>query len=163
MNKIAKKMVCVSECPASIIQQKDNILSLDEAMPKDFSIKEGYARICAMNGLVSKGLQIFEELESEDPGFDLSDALSGMGFLFTLYPDKTEDALSVLQFTIENFPDDPLAYYSLARVYRQVSDLDQAITSCRKALEIRPSVGDVSQLLERLLQEKANKKMNNSN
>jgi tetratricopeptide (TPR) repeat protein len=127
--------------------------ALSEVLPKHFSIKEGYARICAMNGFVSKGLKILEELESEDSSFNLSDSLSALGYLFTLYPDKIEDALSVLQFTVEKFPEDPWAYFSLARVYRQLGDLDKAIENCRKSLEIRPDVGDVSQLLERLLQE----------
>jgi tetratricopeptide (TPR) repeat protein len=131
--------------------------SLNEVLPKDLSIKEGYARICAISGFVSKGLKMLEELQSEDSSYDLSRTLSAMGFLFTLYPDKTEDAISVLKFTVEKFPDDPWAYYSLARVYRQIGDLDQAIANCRKSLEIRPSIGDVSQLLERLLEEKAKK------
>jgi tetratricopeptide (TPR) repeat protein len=100
---------------------------------------------------------MLEELQSEDPNYDLSRILSQMGYLFTLYSDKTEDALSVLKFTVEKFPDDPWAYYSLARVYRQMGDLDQAIDNCKKALEILPSVGDVSQLLERLLEEKEKK------
>ena len=46
---------------------------------------------------------------------------------------------------------------SLARVYRQVGDLEKAIASCRKSLELRPDVGDISQLLERLLEEQKRK------
>jgi len=143
----------------NMINEKDTgdadlfFLALADALPKDLSIKEGYARICAMKGRVPKAFKILEELESEDPDFDLSNSLSGLGYLFTLYPDKTEDALAVLQFTVEKFPKDPWAYYSLARVYRQIGFLDKAIANCRKALEIRPDVGDVSQLLERLLKE----------
>jgi len=153
----------LSLCKNMIVEEKTGdadlfFSSLDEVLPKDFSIKEGYARFCVMNGRVSKGLNILEELKSEDPNFDLSDSLSGLGYLFTLYPDKTENALSVLQFTIEKFPEDPFVYYSLARVYRQLGDLDNAIANCRKALEIRPSIGDVSQLLERLLKEREEKK-----
>ena len=132
--------------------------ALDDVLPEDFSIKEGYAQLCTMNGRVSKGLKILEELESENPSYDLSDSLSGLGYLFTLYADKTKDALSVLQFTVEKFPEDPWAYYSLARVYRQLGDLDNAITNCRKSLEIRPDVGDISQLLERLIKEQEEKK-----
>ena len=132
--------------------------ALYEMLPNDLKIKEGYACICAMNGHVSKSLKIFEELNSEDPDFNLSDALSALGYLFTLYPDKTQDALSILYFTVEKFPEDPWAYYSLARVYRKLGDLDKAIKNCRKALEIRPSVGDVSQLLERLQMEKEQEK-----
>jgi tetratricopeptide (TPR) repeat protein len=58
---------------------------------------------------------------------------------------------------VEKFPEDSWAYFSLARIYRQLGDLDKAIANCRKALDIRPSVGDVSQLLERLLQEQKEK------
>jgi tetratricopeptide (TPR) repeat protein/Tol biopolymer transport system component len=135
--------------------------ALNEVLPEDLSMKEGYAQFCATNGHVSKGLKILEKLESEDPNFNLSDSLSSLGYLFTLYSDKTEDALSVLQFTVEKFPEDPWAYFSLARVYRQLEDLDKAIENCRKSLEIRPSVGDISQPLERLLQEKEAKKADN--
>ena len=131
-----------------------------EMLPKELMIKEGYACICAMNGHVPKSLKIFEELDSEDPHFNLSEALSSLGYLFTLYPDKTQDALTVLQFTVEKFPEDPWAYFSLARVYRKIGDLDKAIKNCRKALEIRPSVGDVSQLLERLQAEKKQEQKN---
>ncbi|MGD8538682.1 MAG: tetratricopeptide repeat protein, partial [Candidatus Aminicenantes bacterium] len=135
--------------------------ALNEVLPKELLIKEGYARLCALNGRVSKGMKILEELDSEDPSFSLSDSLSALGYLFTLYPDKTEDALSVLQFTVEKFPEDPWAYFSLARVYRQLGDLDKAIENCRKSLEIRPEVGDISQLLERLLQEQEERKADN--
>jgi len=127
---------------------------LDTMLPKNLSVKEGYAFICAMNGHVPKCFEIFKELDSENPEFNFSDALSGLGYLLTLYPDKTKDALSVLQLTVEKFPEDPWAYYCLARVYRKLGDLDNAIKNCRKALEIRPSVGDVSQLLKRLQAEK---------
>jgi Tol biopolymer transport system component len=132
--------------------------ALDEVLPNDFSIKEGYAYICAMNGRVSKSLKILKELESEDPKFNLSDSLSSLGYLFTLYPDKKNDALSILQFTVNKFPDDPWAYYSLARIYRKMGNLEKAIENCRKSLKIRPNVGDISQLLERLLQEKEKQK-----
>ncbi|MBN1272829.1 MAG: tetratricopeptide repeat protein [Candidatus Aminicenantes bacterium] len=131
--------------------------ALDEVMPKDLSIKEGYARLCALNGHVFKGMKIFEKLKSEDPNFNLDGALSSLGYLFTLYPGKTQDALSVLQFTVEKFPEDPWAYFSLARVYRQLGDLEKAIENCRKSLELRPDVGDISQLLDRLLQERKEK------
>jgi hypothetical protein len=150
--------ICKDMITADKIGDADLFYSaLDETLPKEYSIKEGYARICAVNGHVSKGLKIFEELDSENPNFSLNDALSALGYLFTQYPDKSQDALSVLQFTVEKFPEDPWAYFSLARIYRQLGDLDKAIANCRKALEIRPSVGDVSQLLERLLKEQEKK------
>ncbi|MBN1273046.1 MAG: tetratricopeptide repeat protein [Candidatus Aminicenantes bacterium] len=71
---------------------------------------------------------------------------------------KTQDALAVLQFTVKKFPNDPWAYYSLARVYHQLGDLDKAIENCKKSLEISPDVGDISQLMERLIEERKQKK-----
>jgi len=127
---------------------------LCEVLPEDLLIKQGYACFCILNGFVSKGLKIFEELEAEDQDIDLSASLSSLGYLFTLYPDKTEDALSFLQFIVKKFPEDWFPYYSLARIHRKLGNLDKAIKNCRKALKIRASVGDVSQLLERLLEEK---------
>ena len=132
--------------------------ALEKLLPKDYSIEKGYARICALNGFVTKGLKIFEDLDKEDPAFNLNDALADLGYLFTLYPDKTQDALTVLQFTVEKFPEDPWCYYSLARIYRGLGDLEKAIANCRKSLELRPDVGDISQLLERLLEEQKRKK-----
>jgi hypothetical protein len=133
--------------------------ALEERLPEELSIMAGYARICAVNGYVSKGLKIFEELESEDPDFKLNDALSALGYLFTLYPEKTDDALRVLDFTVKKFPDDPWAYFSLARVYRRLGHLEKAVENCRKSLELEPNVGDISQLLERLLEEQKKKKV----
>ena len=141
------------------IQDADVFASaLEERLPEELSIMAGYARICAVNGYVSKGLKIFEELESEDPDFQLNDALSALGYLFTLYPEKTDDALRVLDFTVKKYPDDPWAYFSLARVYRRLGDMDKAVENCRKSLELEPNVGDISQLLERLEEEQKKKK-----
>jgi Tol biopolymer transport system component/tetratricopeptide (TPR) repeat protein len=135
---------------------------LAKTLPEDLSIREGYARICAMTGFVPRCLAMFEELEREDPEFNLGDTLSALGYLFTLYPDKTDDALLVLQYTTEKFPEDPWAYYSLARLYRRLGDLEKAIMNCRKSLDLRPDVGDISQLLERLLAEQGQQKKQQS-
>jgi tetratricopeptide (TPR) repeat protein len=146
-------------CKEMMCEEKDSdadlfFSALDKVMPNVLLVKEGYAQFCVMNGRVSKGLKILQKLAVDDPNFNLSDSLSGIGYLLTLYPDKTADALSVLKFTVEKFPEDPWPYYSLARVYRKTGNLEKAIENCRMALEIKPGVGDMSQLLERLLQEK---------
>lgn len=152
-------------CKEMMCEEKDSdadlfFSALDKVMPNVLLVKEGYARLCVMNGRVSKGLKILQKLAVDDPNFNLSDSLSGVGYLLTLYPDKTTDALSVLKFTVEKFPGDPWPYYSLARIYRKMGNLEKAIENCRKALEIKPGVGDISQLLERLLQEKEKHKKN---
>jgi tetratricopeptide (TPR) repeat protein len=146
-------------CKEMMCEEKDSdadlfFSALDKVMPNVLMVKEGYAQLCVMNARVSKGLKILQELALDDPNFNLGDSLSGIGYLLTLYPDKTADALSVLKFTVEKFPEDPWPYYSLARIYRKMGNLEKAIENCRKALEIKPSVGDISQLLERLIKEK---------
>jgi tetratricopeptide (TPR) repeat protein len=153
----------LSLCQKMMAEEKDSdadlfVSALDKMLPDILLIKEGYAQLCVMNGRVSKGLKMLQALASDDPNFKLSDSLSGIGYLLTLYPNKTEDALSVLQFIVKKFPEDPWAYYSLARIYRKMGNLDKAIENCKKSLRIRPNVGDISQLLERLLQEKEKQK-----
>jgi tetratricopeptide (TPR) repeat protein len=130
------------------------VSALAKVLPEELLIKEGYGSFCALNGFVSKGLKIFEELASQDSAFDLRASLSSLGYLLTLYPDKSEDALCLLRFSVEKFPEDWFSYYSLSRIHRKLGNLDMAIKYCQKALEIRPTVGDVSQLMQRLLEEK---------
>jgi len=103
-----------------------------------------------MSGLAPRGLELMKELASEDPLFSLEDTLAETGYLLSQYPEKTDEALAVLEFTIQEFPDSSFAYYSLARIYRERGEIELAIEHCRKAVELRPNMGDAVELLERL-------------
>jgi tetratricopeptide (TPR) repeat protein len=103
-----------------------------------------------MKGLVSKGMALLKELDSEDPSFDLEDGVASLGYLLTLYPEKADDAMELLQFTVQEFPDSSFPHYSLARLYRDRGDIEQAIVHCKKCLELEPSFGDAAELLKRL-------------
>jgi tetratricopeptide (TPR) repeat protein len=124
--------------------------ALADALPRELQIKEGFAQICMMNGRIARGMAILKELDAEDPSFDLSDSLSSLGYLLTLYPEKADDALELLHFTVKEFPDSPFAYYSLARLYRDRGETEQAIRYCRKCLELKPNFGDAAGLLDAL-------------
>lgn len=121
-----------------------------DTLPSALRIKEGFAQICVMNGQVSKGMTILTELDSEDPSFDLKRTLPSFGYLLTQYPEKTEDALNLLQLTVEMFPDSSFAYYSLARLYSDQGDIEKAIEACKRCIELEPNHGDAHTLLERL-------------
>jgi Tfp pilus assembly protein PilF len=57
-----------------------------------------------------------------------------------------------MQFNVDEFPDWPLAYTSLATVYEERGDRDKAIEVCRKGLELHPDNEDVKSMIERLEQ-----------
>ena len=128
--------------------------ALADTLPSALRIKEGFAQICMMNGQVPKGMQILRELDAEDPSFDLKRTLPSLGYLLTQYPEKTDDALELLQLTVEEFPDSSFAYYSLARLYSDRGDIEEAIRACKKCIELEPSNGDAHTLLERLEQQR---------
>jgi tetratricopeptide (TPR) repeat protein len=119
-------------------------------LPRELRIREGFAQICMMNDEMDRGLAIFKELGSEDPAFDLSDSLSAQGYLLGLYPEKADDALELLEFTVQEFPDSPFAYFGLARLHRDRGEKEKAIRYCKKCLQLEPNFGDAEELLAAL-------------
>jgi len=128
--------------------------ALLNTLPHGPRIKHGYAIACVMSGLAPRGLELMKDSASEDSLFSLEDTLAETGYLLSLYPEKTDEALAVLEFTVQEFPDSSFAYYSLARIYRDRGDIEQAIEHCRKAVELRPNMGYAVELLERLEQQR---------
>jgi tetratricopeptide (TPR) repeat protein len=119
-------------------------------LPKELEMKLGLAQIYAMNGYISGTIERLKELAEEDPAFDLEDNLATLGYLLTQYPEKADDALKILEFTVEEFPDSAFVYYSLARLYSDRGDIDEAVRHCKKCLELEPNNGDAASMLERL-------------
>jgi tetratricopeptide (TPR) repeat protein len=128
--------------------------ALADMLPRDLEIKKGFADIYAMKGFVPKAVNLLKELDSENPSFDLEGAVSSLGYLLTQYPEKTDDALELLQFTVQEFPESAFPHYSLARLYRDRGDLELAIAHAEKCVELDPNPGDATQLLERLKRER---------
>jgi tetratricopeptide (TPR) repeat protein len=117
-------------------------------LPDGDRIRLGYAAICTTNGLVEEGLALYKEALSDNPselGWELlfrgNDLILSSNF---------EDALRVLQFNVEEFPDWPMAYTRLAGFHELRGDKDNALLNCRKALELNPEDKTVEAMLERL-------------
>ncbi len=120
------------------------------ALPKELEIQLGLAQIYAMNGHISRSVELLKKLDSEQPAFDMEDHLATFGYLLTQYPEKADDALKILELTIQEFPDSAFAYFGLAKLYRDRGDTDEAIRHCKKCLELEPNNGDAASMLERL-------------
>jgi tetratricopeptide (TPR) repeat protein len=127
---------------------------LVDVLPSDLEIKKGFADICAMKGFVSKAVEHLKASDKENPSFDFEDAVSSLGYLLAQYPDKADDAMELLKFAVQEFPESPFPHYSLARLYRDRGDLDQAIVHAERCVELDPNPGDATQLLERLKRER---------
>jgi tetratricopeptide (TPR) repeat protein len=130
--------------------------ALVDVLPRDLEIKKGFADIYAMRGFIPKAVKLLKESDTENPSFDLEDAVSSLAYLLTLYPDKAEDAMELLQFAVQEFPESPFPHYSLARLYRDRGAIEQAIVHAEKCVELDPHPGDATQLLERLKREREN-------
>jgi hypothetical protein len=55
-----------------------------------------------------------------------------------------------MRFNAEKFPDWPLALTSLAAVQEERGEVDEAIESCKKALELSPGNDEARAILRRL-------------
>ena len=99
-------------------------------------------------------MAILRALDLEDPSFDLERTLPSLGYLLTQYPEKADDALELLHLTVEEFPDSSFAYFSLAKLYGDRGDVEQAIRHCKKCLQLKPNDGDAATLLNRLEQQR---------
>jgi hypothetical protein len=122
--------------------------ALRDTLPDEYRIKLGYAMFSTMNGFVDEGLAMLKKAMADNPS-ELRWEVQFRGNDL-LRSSKIEDALKVMQFNVQEFPDWPLAYTSLAAVYEERGDKDKAIENCRKALELHPDDRDANAMLERL-------------
>ncbi len=122
--------------------------ALLDVLPDGDRIRLGYGTICTMNGFVSEGLAMLEEVMSDSP-----DALRwelrfrGSDLLRSSSLDAAEE---VMRFNLQKFPDWPLAYIGLATVHERRGEIDEAVEMCRKALELNPNDRDTLAMLARL-------------
>ena len=106
-----------------------------------------------MNGFVDKGLAMLKEAMLKEAMVESHSELRWeINFRGNdlLRSSKFDDALKVMQFNVQEFPDWPLAYTSLAGFYEDRGDRDKALENCRKALELHPDDRDANAMLQRL-------------
>ena len=143
--------LCGEMIAAGEVEDSDRFYrALLDTFDGDIRFKRGYPAVCAMNGRVREGAELMKQLAAEDAGYNLEEELSILGYMLTKYPEKQDDALDLLEVTIEEFPESFLAHYSMARLLRDKGDIESAIEHARRALELEPGSGDTVQLLESL-------------
>lgn len=122
--------------------------ALLQSIPEEFRIKQGYAITCILNGQVPKGLDLIKEMWAQFPSKKSED----MNIItFQLRREsRMEEELAVLQFFTLEFPDSGLAHFWLADAYEHYGNIEEAIKSCMKALELKPGFEDAIEMQKRL-------------
>ncbi len=122
--------------------------ALLKSIPEEFRIKQGYAMTCIMNGQVSKGLDLMKEMWTQFPSKKSEDMFM---ISFQLRrKSRMEDELAVLRFMTLEFPDSGLDHYNLAEAHEHYGNIEEAIKSCMKALELNPDFKDAVEMRKRL-------------
>ena len=114
-----------------------------------FRIQHGYAQILSNHGQLERALSLLDELGNAGDDIDLQVTL-----VYLYYDLKArsnvEGAISVLEGTIERFPDVYHPYCHLARLYESKGDYEEAKDACEKAISLNPDFSDAREILERL-------------
>jgi len=114
-----------------------------------FRIQRGYAVILAARGYLDRGISLLQDLA--DAGYDM-DFKTSLVFLYYDLKDqkKIQEAIHVLKYKIERFPDSYFSYCYLAAMYETQGDIDKAIDMCERAIELQPDYSDATEILKRL-------------
>jgi len=122
--------------------------ALLQTIPEEFRIKQGYAITCILNGQVPKGLDLIKEMWAQFPSKKSEDM-----FIITFQlrrESRKEDELAVLRFITLEFPDSGLAHFWLADAHEHYGNIEEAVKSCTKALELKPNFEDAIAMQKRL-------------
>ena len=142
-------MLCREMIEAGKISDSDMFFhTLLNNLDESYRTQRGYGMICLMHGPIQKGLTLLRNVMSEYPT-ELMVMLYTEGIRL-LRISRCEDALEILQFNVNEYPDHYLSNYGLARVYEQLGDIEQSIKSCEKALRLRPDYNPAKKLLKQL-------------
>ncbi len=131
----------------------DEAGTLYEAMLSTLSeplrIKKGYAVANILNGQAEKGVALLRELWNERPSE--RSATSAEPIYYQLFErERVADALTLLRFLTEEFPDSHTAHHELAEGLWKAGETDQALASCLRSLELKPGYSFAEDLLQAL-------------
>jgi hypothetical protein len=122
--------------------------ALLDILDEDYRFKRGYGMICILHGQITQGLRLLREVLSDHP-VELMVLLYHQGS-YLLRQLKKEEALKVMKFNIQEFPQHYLSHFGLARVHEQLGNTEKAIESCEKALKLNPDYSPAKNLLKEL-------------
>ena len=124
-------------------------MTLLDVLPHDFRIRHGFAQALLLNGYARKGLDLLKTLKQDIPTEIFKSALNH--YVWELRrKSKPEEALEVLYFNIQEFPDSHYFYFAISQIYEELGKLEEAVQYCRKALEIKPDFSEAAEMLKRL-------------
>jgi hypothetical protein len=126
-------------------------MALLKLIPEEFRIMQGYAITCILNGQVPKGLDLIKEMWAQFPSKKSEDM-----FIITFQlrrESREEDELAVLRFITHEFPDSGLAHFWLADAHEHYGNIEEAVKSCTKAMELKPGFEDALEMQKRLKEE----------
>jgi tetratricopeptide (TPR) repeat protein len=114
-----------------------------------FRIQHGYAQILSRHGQLERAISLMSDLENAGEEIDFQVTL--IYFFYDLKArGNVNDAIQVLQASIERFPDVYHPYCHLARLYESKGELERAKKVCAQAIELNPDFVDAREILERL-------------
>jgi tetratricopeptide (TPR) repeat protein len=114
-----------------------------------FRIQNGYAFILASQGYLKRGMTLLQELATSGRNMDFNTSLRLL-YYDLMEKKRIKEAIYVLNYEIERFPDSYFSYYYLAALYETQGEIDKAVSLCEKAIEIQPDYSDAKELLEKL-------------
>jgi dienelactone hydrolase len=109
-----------------------------------------FVKILREQGL-SKASAIHKEVTSKDPDYELYDPLTLVG-VAQEYSDqkKTKEAIDILNFNAEVYPDVWETYETMANIYLNEGKKDLAIENFEKVLEYDPANQNATEMLKKL-------------
>jgi hypothetical protein len=140
--------ICESFIEKEKVDEAETLYSMLRDTFDAFRIQHGYAQILARHGQLERAISLMEDLDNQGEEIDLQVTL--IYFFYDLKArGNVEDAIQVLQASIERFPDVYHPYCHLARLYESKGELERAKKVCEQAIELNPDFVDAREILER--------------
>lgn len=145
-------MLCGRQVAAGKLDEADRLYeSMLSSLSEPFRIRKGYAVANILNGQAEKGVALLRDLWKERPSERSATSLEPVYYqLFER--ERLADALTLLRFLTEEFPDSHTVHHELAEGLRKAGEIDQAVASCLRSLELKPDYQFAEDLLRELRQ-----------
>jgi hypothetical protein len=145
-------MFCGRQVAAGKLGEADRLYeSMLSSLSEPFRIRKGYAVANILNGQAERGVALLRELWKERPSERSATSLEPIYYqLFE--KEQLADALTLLRFLTEEFPDSHTVHHELAEGLSKAGEIDKAMASCLRSLELKPGYQFAEDLLRELRQ-----------